>query len=127
MTEKKNISSHYYNVGQLRIDQWNSLKSETTKLAHSNRNSEAEQSHSEQVLLLLDESSTVESYFAFPGMAKMNGLKEMLERKEHTALSRQIAEITRLLVSDRYRSNSDFLEDDETGVELTQYRTEFCF
>ncbi len=42
MTLKKNISSHYYNIGQLRVDQWNSLKSETAKLASSNRNSKTE-------------------------------------------------------------------------------------
>lgn len=119
MTEKKNISSHYYNIGQLRIDQWNRLKSETSKLAGSNRNSNMEKRHRETVLQLLEECMDVECYFAFPGLAKINSLQEMLERQEHTALSHLVGEITRLLVSDRYRSNPDFMEDEETGVELT--------
>lgn len=120
MTLKKNISSHYYNIGQLRVEQWNHLKSETAKLASSNRNSKTEEKHEQNVLKLLDDCMAVESYFAFPGLSRLNGLQDMLDRQEHQALSHQVAEITRHLVSDRYRSHPDFMEDDETGIDLTE-------
>lgn len=119
MTLKKNISSHYYNIGQLRVEQWNNLKSETAKLAISNRNSKTEEKHEQNVLKLLDDCMAVESYFAFPGLSRLNGLQDMLDRQEYQALSHQVAEITRHLVSDRYRSNPDFMEDEETGIDLT--------
>ncbi|AVR46803.1 ornithine decarboxylase [Christiangramia fulva] len=117
MIEKKNISSHYYNIGQLRIDQWNSLKRETAKLANSERQSDDYKTHRQQVLKLLEDCMGIECYFAFPGLAKINGLSEMLNRKEFTALSHQVAEITRLLVSDGYRNSPDFTEDEEPGME----------
>lgn len=62
----------------------------------------------------------IESYFAFPGMARLRSLNAMLDRMEHTALAHKVTEITKLLVSDRYRSNPDFIEEDEQGVEATE-------
>lgn len=120
MTAIKNISSHYYNIGQLRIDQWNKLKRETATLAAAKRGEKEEKNHRQVVLQLLEECMNVESYFAFPGLFRLNSLQEKLERQEHTALAHQVAEITRQLVSDRYRSNPDFLEDDEVPTEPTE-------
>ncbi|MEX1003075.1 MAG: aminotransferase class I/II-fold pyridoxal phosphate-dependent enzyme [Crocinitomicaceae bacterium] len=113
MTDKKNISSHYYNIGQLRIDQWNNLKRETEKLAVVHRNTDEEKKRRMAVVQLLEKCAAIESYFAFPGSSKIADLQEKLDRQEYTALSHQVIEITRLLVSDRYRSSPDFLEDEE--------------
>lgn len=120
MTAIKNISSHYYNIGQLRIDQWNNLKMGTAKLAEALRGSKEEKNYQQEVLQLLEESRSVEGYFAFPGMSKLNSLQEKLDRQEHTALSHQVSEITRQLVSDRYRSNPNFFEDEEMTSESTE-------
>lgn len=119
MPEKKIDSTHYYNIAQLRVESWNALKSESTKLHSSSRGSENEKAHKKNLLELLKELEGVECYFAFPGLSCIEALREMLERQEHTALSHKIAEITKNLVSDRYRSNPDFLEEEDQAVEIT--------
>lgn len=118
MPEKKIDSSHYYNVAQLRVESWNNLKNESTKLHSSPRGSEKEKLHTKNLRQLLKNLEGIECFFAFPGLSCIDSFRDMLERHEHTALSNKIAEITKNLVSDRYRSNPDFLEDDDPGVEL---------
>ncbi|MFO7745858.1 MAG: aminotransferase class I/II-fold pyridoxal phosphate-dependent enzyme, partial [Psychroflexus sp.] len=44
-------------------------------------------------------------------------LFEMMERQEYTAFAHKISEITKLLVSDKYRSNPNALEDDDLTVD----------
>jgi arginine decarboxylase len=119
MPEKKIDSAHYYNIAQLRVESWNNLKSESTKLHSAARGSENEKVHKKNLQHLLKDLEGVECFFAFPGISCIDSLREMLERQEHTALSHKIAEITKNLVSDRYRSNPDFLEEEDPGVELT--------
>jgi arginine decarboxylase len=43
----------------------------------------------------------------------MGLLLEMIERQEYTAFAHKISEITKLLVSDKYRSNPNAFEDDD--------------
>ncbi len=118
MPEKKIDSSHYYNMAQLRVESWNNLKNESTKLYSSPRGSENEKLYTKNLRQLLKDLEGIECFFAFPGLSCIDSFRDMLERHEHTALSNKIAEITKNLVSDRYRSNPDFLEDDDPGVEL---------
>ncbi len=122
MPEKKVESSHYYNIAQLRVESWNKLKSVSTNLGNCNRGSDDEKAQKENLRSLLKEIEGVECYFAFPGLMRINVLQEMLDRQEHTALAHRIAEITKHLVSDRYRTNPDFLEEDDSGVELAENR-----
>ncbi|MGW1456423.1 aminotransferase class I/II-fold pyridoxal phosphate-dependent enzyme [Salegentibacter agarivorans] len=119
MPEKKLDSAHYYNIAQCRVESWNTLKSESTKLHSSPRGSEDEKKHKKNLRQLLKELEGVECFFAFPGLSCIDTLREMLDRQEHTAASHKIAEITKNLVSDRYRSNPDFLEDEDPGADLT--------
>lgn len=119
MPDKKPDSSHHYNIAQLRLESWNTLKSESSKLEKCTRGSSEENKLQEDLRDLLKEIDVIESYFAFPGILRLRALKEMLERQEHTALTNKIAEITKHLVSDRYRSNPDFMEDDDSGVETS--------
>jgi len=118
MPENKIDSSHYYNIAQFRVESWNDLKNESTKLYSSPRGSEDEKLYKKNLRKLLKDIEGVECYFAFPGLSCLESLREMLDRHEHTALSNKIAEITKNLVSDRYRSNPDFLEDDDPTVEI---------
>ncbi|MDX1427042.1 MAG: ornithine decarboxylase, partial [Salegentibacter mishustinae] len=118
MPENKIDSSHYYNIAQFRVESWNDLKNESTKLYSSPRGSEDEKLYKKNLRQLLKDIEGVECYFAFPGLSCLESLREMLDRHEHTALSNKIAEITKNLVSDRYRSNPDFLEDDDPTVEI---------
>ena len=120
MPEKKPVSSHHYNIAQLRMESWNTLKSESTKMEQSNRGSSEEKELRKTVREHLENLQGVESYFAFPGISRLRVLNEMLDRQEHTALAHRIAEITKNLVSDRYRSNPDFIEEDELGVDTSE-------
>ena len=120
MPDKKPLSSQHYNVTQLRLEYWNTLKSESTKLQNCNRGSTEEKDLKKSVRDLLNKLEGIESYFAFPGIARLRSLNAMLDRMEHTALAHKIAEITKLLVSDRYRSNPDFIEEEEQGVDTLE-------
>ncbi len=119
MEENKPDSSYHYNVAQLRLESWNNLKNESIKLEKCNRGSSDEKKLQNNLRRLLNEIEIIESYFAFPGILRLRGLNEMLERQEHTALTNKIAEITKHLVSDRYRSNPDLMEDEDQGVEIS--------
>ncbi len=44
----------------------------------------------------------------------------MLDRHEHTSLAHKIAELTKKLVSDKYRSNPDFIEDEDQGIDTSE-------
>ncbi len=119
MAAKKIISTRHYNVAQLRIELWNKLKNGSTNLVASNRASAEEKEYKEVVRTLLHDLEGIETYFAFPGTIRIKLLNEMLDRQEHTALANKIAELTKQLVSDRYRNNADYHEDEEQGVELS--------
>lgn len=123
MAPSKNISSRYYNIDQLRVESWNNLKTESTKLQACNRGEEDEQIHKKNLQHLLKEIKCVECYFAFPGLTRLQALNEMLDRHEHTALANKIADITKHLVSDKYRSNPDFIEEEEAGIETVESKT----
>ncbi len=120
MPEKTPVRSNHYNVAQLRMESWNILKTESTKLERSNRGSSEEKDLKKNVRKYLENLQGVESYFAFPGIMRLRTLNEMLDRQEHTALAHKIAEITKHLVSDRYRSNPDFIEDGEQIVDTSE-------
>lgn len=120
MLEKKINKGHHYNIAQLRVEAWNSLKNESSKLQSSQRGSKEEKGFQKKLKQLLTDIEGIECYFAFPGLSSIEGLEEMLERNEFTAFSNKISDITKNLVSDRYRSNPDFLEDEEQGVDLVE-------
>lgn len=117
MSDIKPISSHHYNITQLRLESWNKLKSESTKLRNCSRGSLEEKELKKEVQTCLKKLEGIESYFAFPGKTQLQALNSMLERMEHTALAHKIAEITKNLVSDRYRSHPDFGEEHEQASE----------
>jgi arginine decarboxylase len=122
VVKKKSISAPYYNIGQLRVDYWNSLKRESAELAKCKKGSSNEKVRSNKVLEILDDLFGVECYFAFPGMPRVNLLKDALARFEYTALANNVASTTRQLVSDSYRGNPDFLEDDEESMTEVENR-----
>lgn len=117
MTKKTQLSAPYYNVGQLRVEYWNKLKNETVALARSKRDSAEEKSHIQETKQILLELGGVEKYFAFPGLLRIESLKATLSRQEYTALSHQVAETTRQLVSDSYRSHQDISQAEEITAE----------
>ena len=113
MVTEKQLSAPYYNIGQFRVDCWNNLKNESAELARCHKGSANEKKHHENVKSLLKSLNALERFFAFPGKVKLANLQSALTRKEHKALANQIAETTQFLVSDSYRSNPVFLEDED--------------
>lgn len=122
MPNKKQLSAPYYNIGQLRVDYWNSLKTETLELSRCHKGSANEKKHIETCKSLLKSLKGVEHYFAFPGLKCLERLTTALSRHEHTALANQVVETTRQLVSDSYRSNPDFLDETELSMEEVEDR-----
>jgi len=119
---KKYKSAPYYNIGQLRVDFWNRLKNETAELARSARNSKLQKLHEKASVTLLNDLAGVEHYFAYPGEARIKALERMLEREEFVALAHRVSDITRLLVSDGYRSNPNHEDEDDLTMEVVEER-----
>lgn len=113
MITKKQKSAPYYNIGQLRVDFWNELKNETAELARCRKGSSNEKAHIERSKEILKSLNGVECFFAFPGMSRLKVLHAALERHEHTALANQVGDTTHQLVSDSFRSNTSFLDEDK--------------
>jgi len=116
MNYKKQKSTTYYNIGQLRIDYWNNLKALTTELTSSQRGSGQEQKCAAAVQEMITGLKGVEKYFAFPGLPMLQKLEATLGRKEFNALANLVAETTRQLLSDSFRSSPDFLDDDDESI-----------
>ncbi|MFD0931006.1 aminotransferase class I/II-fold pyridoxal phosphate-dependent enzyme [Psychroflexus salinarum] len=117
MMNSKLQISNCYNINQLRLESWNSLKLESSKLGENSKGSTEEKNQIEKVKKLLKKLESIESYFALPGIHRLGLLFEMMERQEYTAFAHKISEITKLLVSDKYRSNPNALEDEELSTE----------
>ncbi|EMY79992.1 ornithine/lysine/arginine decarboxylase [Psychroflexus gondwanensis ACAM 44] len=105
--------STYYNISQLRLESWNDLKFESSNLENISKGSVEGDKQIEKVKKIFKRLESIESYFALPGLFRMGLLLEMIERQEYTAFAHKISEITKLLVSDKYRSNPNAFEDDD--------------
>lgn len=113
MVKKKQNSAPFYNIGQLRVTYWNQLKYSSAELARCHHGSSNEKRLVEECKDLLKHLGSVEKYFAYPGIWQLDNLKESLRRHEHRALANIVAENTQQLVSDSFRSNPKFLDQEE--------------
>ena len=123
MVKVKPISAPYYNIGQLRVYYWNQLKNQTTELARCHKGSANEKAHIQTIKGLLKDLHGVECYFAFPGMQRLTRLDSALARHEHAALAHQVADCTRMLVSDSYRSHPDVSDDDAHALDQVEQQS----
>lgn len=112
-TEKKNVTSSYYSIGQLRLSIWNKLKMECAELSQTKKGSASEKKHFKEVETHLGQLKSIECYFVFPGKVKLEKLLQSLQRGEYTSLTNSIAEITRQLVSDDYLNNHNLTSGEE--------------
>ena len=120
MTIKKQLTAPYFNIGQLRVDYWNNLKEETTKLANCQSGSDKQKERIQTTKSLIKELKGVERYFAFPGLSRLLNLEKAIKREEYTALGNHVVDITRELVSETYRSRPDFLSEDTNNMEVVE-------
>lgn len=125
MTKPKITAAPYYNIGQLRVDYWNKLKIASAELARSTKGSANEKEHIELAETLLTDLAGVAGYFATPGTKRIQKLQNALANHEFTALSHLVAETTKLLVGDNYRSNPDFVNFDEQSIESVEDHEQF--
>jgi arginine decarboxylase len=129
-TSKKNVSAPYYSIGQLRLDQWNLLKSECADLSHSKKDSEIENEIKIKVYDLLKTLKTVEQYFSFPGRHVIERLLSGFSRGEYASLANRVSRITHELVSDSKSSvtrlpselDADILELEEVNELPIDYK-----
>ena len=117
MSKLKIKSAPYYNIGQLRVDFWNTLKIESSELTRCNKGSANEKNHAQGVAGFLTNLKEVECFFASPGMERMRRLEHAFSAEEYTALSNMVSETTKELVGDGYKSNIDFFNFDEQSME----------
>lgn len=103
MPKNKLITSQHINIGQLRIDTWNFLKTEAAKLATAEKGTAESKKHSDAVEHSLKHLSSIERYFAFPGFPSLLSLKETFKQGEFVSLLRKTNDVVQLLVSDAYR------------------------
>ncbi len=93
----------HYTAAQFRSETWNDLKQAAGRLqnlADAGKETEPKRKSVEQTLNLL---LRIEHYWAYPGKPICKELLRYLDRGWYRMLSRRIAEVVRLLVSDAYR------------------------
>jgi arginine decarboxylase len=95
---------HQYDAAQLRRDTWNDLQFHTHWLREALRLGNGIDEPKEAVAGELETLRTLESFWAFPGSRMMNELTMLFEQGKYDLLSAKVKEITRLLVSDAYRT-----------------------
>lgn len=118
MIKNKPNSAPFYNIGQLRVDFWNQLKILTSELIRCHKGSENEKIHKQHVKDLLKDLKGVECFFASPGKERLHKLENAFVNHEYASLSHMVAETTKQLVGDSYRSNLEFITQQENSSEL---------
>lgn len=117
MTKDKTKSAPYYNIAQLRVDYWNKLKIETSELTRCHKGSANEKILKQNVKELLKYLKGVECFFASPGKERLRRLENNFSTQEYASLSNLVAETTKQLVGDSYKSNPDFIDFEEHSLE----------
>ena len=120
MTQNKKKSAPYYNIGQLRVDYWNKLKIETSELTRCHKGSANEKNHKQKIKELIKDLKSVECFFAFPGKERLQKLDNAFTSHEYASLSHLVAETTRQLLGDSYKSNPDFIDFEEHSMESAE-------
>ncbi|GJM32592.1 MAG: amino acid decarboxylase [Saprospiraceae bacterium] len=115
MNKKKPTPSLHYNIGQLRVDTWNTLRNQTAKLSASGNDTPSGKKCLASVESTLKQLASIERYFAFPGLGCVRFLKESCKQSEYTSISRKTNEVVHLLVSDAYRTASSQEAANEWG------------
>ncbi len=100
------LTSHFYNIGQLRTELWTDLKLKSYVLTKKH-NKEEQETYKAEMIKLLKTLGEVEQYFAFPGKATLNVIADFLKHNEFQILKNSIKEILRLLVSEDYRHDAE--------------------
>lgn len=112
------IAKHY-NINQLRVDLWNDLKEQSTKIAINQKHE-----NFEKKLAALNETleslESIEQYFSFPGSLLTHQIIKAVENGELKAVSHRVSEIVALLVSDNYRTHPELRPENFETIESSR-------
>jgi len=111
MQNKKIVNAPYYNIGQLRMDLWNKLRSAAVSLADAKENLNPGKAYLENCKILIGQLQNIEHHFAFPGMRRFMALKESFSRHEFVSMTNTIIDIRRELISDSFRGSGELNSD----------------
>lgn len=89
-----------FNISQLRINTWDHLKNSTQKLFKAKKDKDKLKN---EVIHDLDQLAVIEAYWSFPGREMVKVFRQMLERKEYTALTNSVKDNIRMIVSELFR------------------------
>lgn len=103
IAQTSRISEHY-SASQWRNEHWTNLKSLSARLASSE--GELRSSLLSRVQALLSSLEPIEFYWAFPGRAPLQILRQMLDRQQYAEFAQHVSSIVRALVSGSYRRRS---------------------
>ncbi|MDZ7720498.1 MAG: hypothetical protein U5K72_16910 [Balneolaceae bacterium] len=120
MAASKQKTTPYFNVAQLRIDLWNTLRSEVQAIQSADGDVNEIQKYKKEALSLVENLASIEQYYAFPGKNRVLNIGKALEREEFVAAHGKVSDLVRQLVSDSYRSNSKFTSNDEEDESESQ-------
>lgn len=120
MAKKQHLSAPYYNIGQLRVDYWNDLKDEATGILLNLKNPNKVKKAILKMEGLLSDLKEVECYFAFPGLNKIAKLEKAIQYQEYSVLADCVVDLTRLVVSETYRTHPDHLSDEVISMEVVE-------
>ncbi|MFT5980196.1 MAG: arginine decarboxylase [Flavobacteriales bacterium] len=115
--KKKIVNAPYYNIGQLRMDLWNKLRTAAVGLGDATEKLNSGESQMLDCEVLLDQLSHIEHHFAFPGMRRFMSLKDSFDRHEFVALTNTVIDVRRELISDGFRSSNERRMEDEQDDE----------
>jgi len=95
---------HQFDAAQLRRDTWNDLQFHTHWLREADRSGNGTEEPRAAVAAELETLRRLELFWAFPGQRELDELAQLFDRGHYDNLSSRVKEITRLLVSDAYRT-----------------------
>jgi len=94
--------SDYYSAVQLRADHWGELRALVEGLAKNPEGRSAKAAHA-KVEKLFEQLATIETYWAFPGVAAFNYLRRLFENGKFEDCAFTIHRVTRALTTGAYR------------------------
>ncbi|WP_267145503.1 aminotransferase class I/II-fold pyridoxal phosphate-dependent enzyme [Myxococcus dinghuensis] len=98
------LLSAVLNPEQVRLDVWNRLREEVSRLVARKAERLVSSEHVEQVLALFAEVHPIERLFVFPGEARLHQLAEMARRHDVEELAEEVRRLVALLSLHRDRA-----------------------
>jgi len=99
----------FFTIAQLRYERWNSLKQAASKICYETSNNLDVSKEVNEAHKILNDLVTIEQYWAYPGAKNVEYLQGKLLEKSYEYLSDKISEIIKMLVSESYRYQPQFL------------------